>query len=141
MVTMWPPLPLGPRTHIRKNFKKLKLGSASQDQSHSISERCFSTTKNALFINRVEIENLEKFKYYDIDCFLKIQLKKSQPHIMYDMDYNDIFFHICSYNNTGYRESYWTPKFLKWVTKCWGRFLTHEYLSCQRNWFLDQKRL
>jgi len=70
------PLPLGPRTHIRKNFKKLKLGSASQDQSHSISERCFSTTKNALFINRVEIENLEKFKYYDIDCFLKIQLKK-----------------------------------------------------------------
>ena len=74
-----PPPPWPPNPH-KKKFQKIKTWIGQSRSSHSISERCFSTTKNALFINRVEIENLEKFKYYDIDCFLKIQLKNPTPY-------------------------------------------------------------
>ena len=64
-----------------------------------ISERCFSTKPNALFNNRIEIENLEKNSNYYYDCYVHWLLfkntikrkrktkKKSNPttHIMYEI--------------------------------------------------------
>ena len=82
-----------------------------------ISERCFSTKPNALFNNRIEIENLEKNSITTmtatyIDCFLKIQLKRKekrrknptqQPILCMKYGWwNDefwfLFTYICSYN-------------------------------------------
>ena len=112
--------PKNPWTHekkINEKEKKPPWPRLIRAKVIRISERCFSTKPNALFNNRIEIENLEKNSITTmtatyIDCFLKIQLKgkekrrknpTQQPILCMKYGWwNDkfwfLFTYICSYN-------------------------------------------
>ena len=93
--------PNPPRTHEKNkwNEKKPPDPRLLRAKVIRISERCFSTKPNALFNNRIEIENLEKNSNYYYDCYVHWLLfkntikrkrktkKKSNPttHIMYEI--------------------------------------------------------
>ena len=109
--------PRNPQNTRKKKWNETPWPRLLRAKVIRISERCFSTKPNALFNNRIEIENLEKNSITTmtatyIDCFLKIQLKgkekrrknpTQQPILCMKYGWwNDkfwfLFTYICSYS-------------------------------------------